>query len=269
MADEQQHQSRTRSGAVKPADLKKQIFEIISKDKTIIELITEAVSTCIAQSITENENFVGNVSTKLSSLTDFKASIARAISEDVKQQVYESLSFDVSSANEKIEELKSLQRNLADQCGKLHDNLDELEQYGRRNCLIIHGVPEKQDENTDNEVLNIFNNKLQINVKAEDLDRSHRLGRNRQVSSRPRPIIVKFARYNKRTEVFRSKKKLKASGVSISESLTIKRYDLYMAAQKHPLIKSTWTLDGRIICLLTNNKKIVVQTKIDLQKIVL
>ena len=69
--------------------------------------------------------------------------------------------------------------------------------------------------------------------------------------------------------MFRSKKKLKASGVSISESLTIKRYDLYMVAQKHPLIKSTWTLDGRIICLLTNNKKIVVQTKIDLQKIVL
>ena len=66
---------------------------------------------------------------------------------------------------------------------------------------------EKQDENTDNEVLNIFNNKLQINVKPEDLDRSHRLGRNRQVSSRPRRIIVKFARYNKRTEVFRSKKK--------------------------------------------------------------
>jgi hypothetical protein len=106
--------------------------------------ITEAVSTCIAQSITENENFVGNVSTKLSSLTDFKASIARAISEDVKQQVYESLSFDVSSANEKIEERKSLERNLADKCGKLQDNLDELEQYGRRNCLLIHGVPEKQ-----------------------------------------------------------------------------------------------------------------------------
>ena len=74
-------------------------------------------------------------------LNYFKASIARAISEDVKQQVYESLSFDVSSANEKIEELKLLQRNLADQCGKLQDNLDELEQYGRRNCLLIHGVP--------------------------------------------------------------------------------------------------------------------------------
>lgn len=266
MADDQQ--SRTRSGSVKSVvDLKKQIYELISKDKTLLELIADAVSTCIAERITEDENFVNNVSTKLSSLPNFKNSIAEKISEDVKQQVYESLSFDVGSANEKIEELKLSQIDLADQYGKLQDNFDNLDQYGRRNCLLIHGVPEKQGEIIDDEALNIFNNKLQVNMKAEDLDRSHRLGRNRQTSTRPRPIIVKFARYNKRMEVFRVKKKLKASGISISESLTTKRYDLYTAAQTHPSIKSSWTLDGRIICLLTDNKKVVVQTNKDLQRL--
>ena len=131
--------------------------------------------------------------------------------------------------------------------------------------------PNKQGENTDNKAVKIFNNKLQVNIKPEDLERSHWLGkypRGEQMNSRPRPIIVKFARYNKRSEIFSVKKKLKSSGISISESLTTKQYELYTTAQKHPAIKSTWTQDGKIICLLNNNKKGVVQTTKDLNKIV-
>ena len=131
-------------------------------------------------------------------------------------------------------------------------------------------MPKIQGENTDNEALNIFKNKLHVNIKSEDLDRSHRLGKYRlagQANSRPRPIIVKFTRYNKRADIYSAKKKLKSTGISISESLTTKRYDLYKATQRNTAIKSTWTLDGRIICLLNNNKRIVVQTIKDLNNI--
>lgn len=87
------------------------------------------------------------------------------MSEDVKQQVYESLSFDIDSANNKIKELESLQNSVSDQYNKLQDDYDNLEQYSRRNCLLIHGVPEQQGKSTDNEVLKIFNKAPQINIK--------------------------------------------------------------------------------------------------------
>ena len=37
---------------------------------------------------------------------------------------------------------------------------DNSEQCSRRNCLLIHGVPGKQGESTENEALNFFNNNL-------------------------------------------------------------------------------------------------------------
>ena len=36
--------------------------------------------------------------------------------------------------------------------------LDEMEQYSRRNCLKIAGIPEEKDENTDTLVLNVIIN---------------------------------------------------------------------------------------------------------------
>ena len=39
-----------------------------------------------------------------------------------------------------------------------------------------------------------------------DLDRTHRIGKKRKSGSKPRPVIVKFARYKIREKVFKSKK---------------------------------------------------------------
>ena len=49
------------------------------------------------------------------------------------------------------------------------------EQYSRRNCLLLHGVPTKPDENTDVVIKDFFWKELQIEVYDEDIDRSHRL----------------------------------------------------------------------------------------------
>ena len=51
----------------------------------------------------------------------------------------------------------------------------------------------------------------------------HRIGRYNKAKKKPRPIIVKFARYNVRGKVFREKRKLKGTGKSITESLTTER----------------------------------------------
>ena len=87
---------------------------------------------------------------------------------------------------------------------------------------------------------------MNLEVYQTDLDRSHRLGKPRASGGKPRPIIVKFSRYNLRNSVFKNKKKLKGKGVAITESLTKKRMDALTKAKDEHGFNNVWTLDGKI-----------------------
>ena len=74
--------------------------------------------------------------------------------------------------------------------------LDREEQYSRRNYLLVHGVEEKSNEDTEQEFINIVKNDLEEEITIHDIDRTHRLGKRKLENNVPRPIIVKFTRYN-------------------------------------------------------------------------
>ena len=150
--------------------------------------------------------------------------------------MYESLSFDYQRLQEKQEQLEGICRELSARNNDLAWELDSQEQYGRRNCLLCHGVAEPPQgmrirENTDAAVIDIMTNKLGLQVNDTDLDRSHRVGRKTQRSTKPRPIIVKFVTYKVRAEVFRSKRGLKKTGLGNTESLTRKKAQLYSSVK--------------------------------------
>ena len=65
------------------------------------------------------------------------------------------------------------------------------EQYSRRNCLLIHGITEGNQENTDALALEIFKEKLDIELTQRDLDRTHWTSKNDLDSNRPKLVIVK------------------------------------------------------------------------------
>ena len=105
----------------------------------------------------------------------------------------------------------------------LENKIDRQEQYSRRNCILIHGIAENKEENTDQQAIDFINDSLDIKINEIDIDRSHRIGRYDKAKKKARPIIVKFARYSVRGRVFQEKRKLKGTGESITESLTTKR----------------------------------------------
>ena len=149
----------------------------------------------------------------------------------------------------------------------LKDKLDEAEQYSRRNCLLIHGVPETDNENTDEEVKAFCHNKLNIKLSDFDLDRSHRLRRhkNQHQGSYPRPIIVKFVQHNLKAYVYSQKRLLKGSDFLLTESLTSKGMgfiQMLKKLRKEKKVNSYWTLDGRIY-LTTKEDKILNLRSID------
>ena len=65
----------------------------------------------------------------------------------------------------------------------------------------MHWIAETSDENTHGLVLKTINEKLDVDITENEIDRSHRIGRKKN-GQRPRPIIVKSARCNTIKKVF-------------------------------------------------------------------
>ncbi|KAG8280644.1 hypothetical protein J6590_076494 [Homalodisca vitripennis] len=72
---------------------------------------------------------------------------------------------------------------------------------------------------------------------------------------RARPIIVRFTSYRDRQRVFKVKKQLKNTGVTICEDLTRRRHQLYRQAVERHGEKRTWTSDGRILWITEDGRK--------------
>ena len=136
--------------------------------------------------------------------------------------------------------------SLKERTDLLEKKSGDSEQYSCRNCLLVHGVEEQEQENTDNIVLNVIKENLDIKLLVKDLDRSHRIGKSNSKSKR-RPVIVKFISYNKRREIFNNKKRLKSTGVSITESLTAGRMRQLKNARDRFGFNNVWSIDGRIM----------------------
>ena len=84
--------------------------------------------------------------------------------------------------------------------------LEELEMYGRRNGVRIHGIKETKGENTD-KIVRTIAKKIGAKIPDVALGRSHRVGRSD--SDRPRAIIAKFVGHNNKVELLKHKKNLK------------------------------------------------------------
>ena len=89
----------------------------------------------------------------------------------------------------------------------------------------------------------------QSNNGEVDNKRTHRLGKPKQNKSKPRPIIIKFVRHNFRWRIFLNKKKLKNSGIFITEILTTKHMKLLNNAKEQFVFRNISKLDGRIYYL--------------------
>ena len=92
-------------------------------------------------------------------------------------------------------ELRTQVTELTDKVSNLSVQVDEQEQYSRRNCLLIHGVEENQNEDTDTFSINIINEHLGLDIQPSDIDRTHRIGNKNKTRKKGRATIIKLTRY--------------------------------------------------------------------------
>ena len=126
---------------------------------------------------------------------------------DALSKKVDQLEIEIKNKDEKIQLLQNRVEILEEEKESLGKEIDDLEQYSRRNCLVLHDVVETNAECTDDIIIKTSAEELGIDVKQEDLDRRHRLGRVKRNENKPRPIIVNFARYAVRNKVFSNKQK--------------------------------------------------------------
>ncbi|XP_070200949.1 uncharacterized protein [Littorina saxatilis] len=173
---------------------------------------------------------------------------------------------------QQIEELKETVASKDREIADLHTRVDELEQYSRRNCVRISGIPAADNENTD-EVTKKLGAALGVTITTEMIDRSHRVGR-------PDQIIVKFTSYRHKRLLMGVRRHLKNKtaptmgfsppvsaaeaaarsaprGVFVNDDLTRQRARLAAEARRlkqERRIEDTWVRDGEIF--IKKNEKI-------------
>ena len=161
------------------------------------------------------------------------------------------LETEIKNKNEKIPLLENRVEILEEKESQGKE-IDDLEQYSRRNSLLLHGVVETNAECAD-DIVKTCAEELGIDVKQEDIDRSHRLGKVKRNDNKPQQIIVKFARHVVRNKVFSNKKKVKG------KKLTVYRMKLLDEARQKYDVRIVWTYDGRV--MYKENNEIIVYKK--------
>lgn len=145
---------------------------------------------------------------------------------------------------------------LQSQIRMLSKTVDNLEMQGRRKMLMIHGVPEQDNEDLSQVVLKMATNSLKLEgFTLGDIKRCHRMGRPKTASKKPRPIIIKFQQIALRDHIWFEKSKLKNSGITISEFLTHSRHSIFMAAREKYGVNKCWTTAGNIYILGPDNSR--------------
>ena len=135
----------------------------------------------------------------------------------------------------------------------LETRIENQEQYSRRTSLRLHSIQTSIDRsgriihpiNTDDLILNVCNQKLELGIQKEDIIRSHVIGKVCNGKSR-------FLSYRIREKVYSAKKHQKGDPdkIFITENLTNFRTNLVkeLAELKYNHdINAYWTNDGHII----------------------
>lgn len=272
----QSKQSQQRLGTIGDQSYVKDTLKgMLTTDDNLKKSIADAVSKAIINNLLTSEDILDQLVERLCGNDNFTATICNNIQDKVASEITKSTTHDIAIANDKIRHLESnitqLQKGLATADAKI----EEAEQYSRRNCLLIHGIPERNNEVTNAIAIKTFDDlstdEVKVQILPSDLDRTHRLGKKKtsldESKLRPRPIIVKFCSYDKRRLVFKNKSELKGSGITITESLTVQRMDLLRSAKRHEKVEAAWSIDGRISCLLHDKSRVNINNKRDIDNL--
>lgn len=223
-------------------EIKTEILELKSSIKALTERCNE---------LEKSQDFVSKkYDTAIAALQSVKSEISNL---DKKHTTI------VNSLEEKLGELAGTIDRQDQSLYRVESALDDTQQYLRRDCLEINGVPISSYENPNQLVKEVG---LLAGVEIDDrhIAAAHKLPDSKNVKNR---LIVKFIQRDKREELYKHRKNLVGKNIShlpsvedgngkifINESLTSYRKRLFGRIREYKRnnnLKYLWTSNGKIM----------------------
>ena len=152
---------------------------------------------------------------------------------------------------------------LKEEIYQLQCDVDEVQQYLRRDCLEITGIPFQRDEEPA-KIITEMCSAMEIDVKDHEISIAHRLPDTKSAKDR---LIVKFVQRTTKDKIYNNRKKIQGKSaknlpsfkgnqssprlprIFINESLTSYRKKLFNKMynfKKNNNFKYIWTINGKI-----------------------
>lgn len=217
------------------------------------------MDTKLAASLEDLEKLFG------SRMRDYEAKLHKATTSSTSSP-------DIASISCEFSEFKAFVcqalTSLKTQIELLAAGFDRHETVMRRKVLLLHGVPEKENEKLSDVVRTLLSNQMKLTEVCKDsnvIHVCHRLGFSKL---KTRPILVRFFRMEHRQLVWESKKVLKGTGVTISEFLTQVRHRIFTAARKHFGMSNCWSMEGKIVVICPDKSRRKFETASELHDLI-
>lgn len=173
---------------------------------------------------------------------------------------------DIDKCLADLDSLKTENKVLKEQLLKVREEVNNQQQYSRRNTVDIQGVPEAKSENLL-EIVKTVAGVLRYKLSSDMVDAVHRLPGNRG-DSRPRGIILKFVRRMDCDELLRLAKVKRGfpatelriqsdSKVYVNASLSKNYRELLFLAKRaarEGIVKYAWYNNGKILVRKTDGQ---------------
>ena len=207
---------------------------ITSKSNKPPKSIVSPTQTSMTTSDT-NVEFLRELGVDLSTLSDQNMALVHVLIGGIRKLLDRQFEVERQNCQAKIDEMES-------KITKLQDRYDDLENYGRRNTIVISGtsLPDvTRDENCITLATDIIKNRLGIqDFNHSDIDVAHRLGKPRSGTADKRNFIVKLIRRENKRRIFSACRIKKPQNLYINESVSKTRssilYVLRRASKDYP-----------------------------------
>ncbi|KAJ7323714.1 hypothetical protein OS493_031130 [Desmophyllum pertusum] len=167
-----------------------------------------------------------------SEIQSLKSSVKTMVTEEVKK-AKKKIEDDVNESINFIEE------SLKDKMAEIKEHAIYNEQYSRKSTVRIFGITETDEENVEDKLVQFFNNVLHTEVKSEDIDICHRIGKINPSPNMPTMSQAASARYP--TLVINID-----TGYDLVEDLTTDIYKRLCDIKKLDSIERCCSIDGKI-----------------------
>ena len=136
----------------------------------------------------------------------------------------EELANSVAVIQEHVKKLQESNDLLRKQYSMLHEKVDDLEQYGRRQCPRTYGFPQREGEYSKyvrNKVLQIIS-EATMSISENFVNRAHRIGKEVfKDGVKKQAIIVRLNNFHYRTIFYKARKETKCRCFSRSYQIKV------------------------------------------------